>query len=168
MIVDYPASTALIGELRQCIRVGNTRQLRARLMRSARADVQRRLLHPGLTSFSMFVLNFVFLTATNTTQILLMYTNAVSALRLLDVTGVIMNEVCQPIRVYIRCVQFLRFFLRKYIDAPVLAETVFFFCRDRPDSVRCIVSLLTERGHLDMYTYQRRNNAKGTFVSEHF
>lgn len=69
-------------------------------------------------------------------DILQFYAHAVSALRSLDASGVVMNAVCQPIRFYIR---------------------------DRSDSVRCIVNLLTDQGHLESLLTTRRGRGACTF-----
>lgn len=98
IIVEYPDSLPAIKDLKSCLEVTDQRK---ELIASLRSAFERRLLHPGA----------------NTSDILTQYVSAIRALHVLDPSGVILEQVCLPVRQYLRT---------------------------REDTVRCIVTSLTD------------------------
>ncbi|XP_062517010.1 anaphase-promoting complex subunit 2-like [Corticium candelabrum] len=98
IIVDFPDSEPAITDLKECInQTGDIYHL----IQSLKESFELRLLHPGA----------------NTPDILTQYVSAIKALRLLDPTGVMLEQACQPVKQYLK---------------------------RREDTVRCIVSNLTD------------------------
>ena len=100
IVVDFPDSKNAIDDLKICLSKTN---LRAQVIKGLKQSIEQRLLHPGV----------------NTSDILTAYVAAIKALMCLDTSGVMMENVCEP--------------LKKYL-------------RNRDDTVKCIVSNLTEDG----------------------
>lgn len=98
IVIDFPDSKNAIDDLKICLSKTNQR---ANVIKSLRSSIEQRLLHPGV----------------NTSDILTAYVSAIKALLCLDPTGVIMENICEP--------------LKKYL-------------RNREDTVKCIVSNLTD------------------------
>lgn len=98
IVIDFPDSKNAVQDLKLCLIKTN---LRSHLVRSLRQSIEERLLHPGV----------------NTSDIITAYVSAIKALMYLDPTGVMMENVCEP--------------LKKYL-------------RNRDDTVKCIVSNLTD------------------------
>jgi anaphase-promoting complex subunit 2 len=98
IIIDFPDSRNSIEDLKACLAKTN---LRSQVIKSLKSSIEQRLLHPGV----------------GTSDILTAYVAAIKALLCLDSTGVMMENICQP--------------LRKYL-------------RNRDDTVKCIVSNLTD------------------------
>ena len=99
IIVEYPDSVPAINDLKECMIKTETRQL---LTESLRSSFEKRLLHP----------------AVNTDDILSQYVSAIRTLRELDPTGVILENVCAPLREYLR---------------------------SRDDTIKCIITCLTDQ-----------------------
>ena len=100
IVIDFPDSKNAVDDLRICLEKTN---LRAHVIKTLKTSSEQRLLHPGV----------------NTSDILTAYVSAIKALMSLDPSGVMMENVCQP--------------LKKYL-------------RNRDDTVKCIVSNLTDDG----------------------
>lgn len=100
IIVDFPDSKNAIDDLKICLTKTN---LRPHLINNLKSSIEQRLLHPGV----------------NTSDILTAYVSAIKALLCLDPSGVMMENVCEP--------------LKKYL-------------RNRDDTVKCIISNLTDDG----------------------
>jgi anaphase-promoting complex subunit 2 len=100
IIIDFPDSKNAIDDLKICLTKTN---LRSNLINSLKSSIEQRLLHPGV----------------NTSDILTAYVSAIKALLCLDTSGVMMENVCEP--------------LKKYL-------------RNRDDTVKCIISNLTDDG----------------------
>lgn len=100
IVIDYPDSKDAIEDLKLCLEKTN---LRSYVINSLKTSIEQRLLHPGV----------------NTSDILTAYVSAIKALMSLDPSGVMMENVCEP--------------LKKYL-------------RNRDDTVKCIVSNLTDDG----------------------
>ncbi|XP_067004982.2 anaphase-promoting complex subunit 2 [Anabrus simplex] len=100
IIIEYPDSQPAVEDLRICLQKTDLRSYLAQKLQRA---LETRLLHPGV----------------NTPDILTAYVAAIRALKQLDPTGVLLETVTQPVRLYLRC---------------------------RDDTVRCVVSSLTEEG----------------------
>ena len=98
IIIDFPDSKNSIEDLKVCLSKTN---LRSHVVKTLKNSIEQRLLHPGV----------------NTSDILTAYVAAIKALLCLDPTGIMMENICEP--------------LRKYL-------------RNRDDTVKCIVSNLTE------------------------
>jgi anaphase-promoting complex subunit 2 len=98
IIIDFPDSRNSIDDLKLCLAKTN---LRTHVIKSLTSSIEQRLLHPGV----------------GTSDILTAYVAAIKALLCLDSTGVMMENICEP--------------LRKYL-------------RNRDDTVKCIVSNLTD------------------------
>lgn len=98
IVIDYPDSRPALDDLKLCL---SKTQLRALVIKSLRASIEQRLLHPGV----------------NTSDILTAYVSAIKALLCLDPSGVMMENICEP--------------LKKYL-------------RSREDTIKCIVSNLTD------------------------
>jgi len=99
IIVEYPDSLPAINDLKDCLLQTETRQL---LTKSLTKSFENRLLHP----------------AVNTDDILTQYVSAIRTLRELDHTGVILENVCTPLREYLR---------------------------GRDDTIKCIITCLTDQ-----------------------
>ncbi|CAB4014365.1 anaphase-promoting complex subunit 2-like, partial [Paramuricea clavata] len=104
IIVDYPESLKALEDLKECL---EKTDLRAHLINSLRSSFESRLLHPGA----------------ETTDILTQYVSAIRALRVLDTSGVILENVCEPVKAYLRT---------------------------RDDTVRCIVTSLTDENSSEL------------------
>jgi len=100
IIVEFPESEPALVDLAECI--DRVQELRKELVKALRSDLEARLLHPGV----------------DTNDILTAYVSAIRALRVLDPSGVLLDAVCDPVRMYLR---------------------------HREDTVRCIVTDLTEK-----------------------
>jgi len=100
IIVEFPESEPALVDLSECI--DRVQELRKELVQALRSDLEARLLHPGV----------------DTNDILTAYVSAIRALRVLDPSGVLLDAVCDPVRMYLR---------------------------HREDTVRCIVTDLTEK-----------------------
>ncbi|KAK3727174.1 hypothetical protein QZH41_015192, partial [Actinostola sp. cb2023] len=98
IIVEFPESMPAIQDLKECLELTDQR---SQLVTSLRSVFEKRLLHPGA----------------NTSVILTQYVSAIKALHVLDPTGVILENVCAPVKQYLRT---------------------------REDTVRCIVTSLTD------------------------
>ena len=99
IVIDFPDSKCAVDDLKICLDKTN---LRAHVVKMLKSSIER-LLHPGV----------------NTSDILTAYVSAIKALMCLDSSGVMMENICQP--------------LKKYL-------------RNREDTVKCIVSSLTDDG----------------------
>lgn len=99
IIVEYPESLPAINDLKDCMAKTETRQA---LTDSLRQSFENRLLHP----------------AVNTDDILTQYVSAIRTLRELDPVGVILENVCAPLREYLR---------------------------SREDTIKCIITCLTDQ-----------------------
>ena len=118
IVIDFPDSKNAVQDLKICLSKTN---LRSNLVKSLKQSIEERLLHPGV----------------NTSDIITAYVSAIKALMFLDPTGVMMENVCEP--------------LKKYL-------------RNRDDTVKCIVSNLTDDNESsndlmeefckDLYTYE--------------
>lgn len=105
IVIEYPDSKAAIDDLRICLERTN---LRKYMIRSLQTALKTRLLHPGVS----------------TPDILTAYIAAIKALRQLDPTGVLLETITDPIKIYLR---------------------------GREDTVRCVVSgLLDESNSSDL------------------
>ncbi|XP_001605994.1 anaphase-promoting complex subunit 2 [Nasonia vitripennis] len=105
IIIEYPESRAAVDDLRICL---ERTDLRKYLIRSLQDALKSRLLHPGVS----------------TPDILTAYIAAIKVLRQLDPTGVLLEMITEPIKVYLR---------------------------GREDTVRCVVSgLLDESSTSDL------------------
>jgi anaphase-promoting complex subunit 2 len=105
IVIEYPDSRAAIDDLRICL---ERTDLRKYLIRSLQEALKTRLLHPGVS----------------TPDILTAYIAAIKALRQLDPTGMLLETITEPIKVYLR---------------------------RREDTVRCVVSgLLDESSTSDL------------------
>ncbi|XP_031558383.1 anaphase-promoting complex subunit 2-like [Actinia tenebrosa] len=98
IIVEFPESMPAIQDLKECLDLTDQR---SQLVNSLRSVFEKRLLHPGA----------------NTSVILTQYVSAIKALHVLDPTSVILENVCEPVKQYLRT---------------------------REDTVRCIVTSLTD------------------------
>ncbi len=98
IIIDFPDSRPAIEDLRICLSKTN---LRSTVIKTLKSSIEQRLLHPGV----------------NTSDILTAYVAAIKALLCLDSSGVMMENVCEPLRRYLR---------------------------NRDDTVKCIVSNLID------------------------
>ena len=122
IVIDFPDSKNAIEDLKICLSKTN---LRSHLIKGLKQSIEQRLLHPGV----------------NTSDILTAYVSAIKALMSLDSSGVMMENVCEP--------------LKKYL-------------RNRDDTVKCIVSNLTDDGDSsndlmeefckDLYSYEGVND----------
>ncbi|KAF7402890.1 hypothetical protein HZH66_005157 [Vespula vulgaris] len=104
IIIEYPDSQPAIDDLRICL---DRTDLRKVLVETLQEALKTRLLHPGV----------------NTPDILTAYIAAIKALRQLDPTGVLLETVTEPIKVYLR---------------------------SREDTVRCVVSGLLDDSPSDL------------------
>jgi anaphase-promoting complex subunit 2 len=130
IVIDFPDSKSAIDDLRVCLEKTN---LRNHVVESLKMSIEQRLLHPGV----------------NTSDILSAYVSAIKALTCLDSTGVMMENVCEP--------------LKKYL-------------RNRDDTVKCIVSNLTDDADSssdlmeefckDLYTYENGTNGNSKEKNE--
>lgn len=84
IIVDYPDSKSSIDDLRVCL--AKTSHLRPVVIKQLKHSIESRLLHPGV----------------ETKSILSFFVDAIKALLDLDSTGVMMENVCEPLRKYLR------------------------------------------------------------------
>ncbi|XP_065183226.1 anaphase-promoting complex subunit 2-like [Sycon ciliatum] len=84
IVVYYPESIPVIDEMKHCCRTADQKSLLVTSLRRALID---RLLQPGA----------------DTRDIIAQYASLVKALRQFDPTGVVMEQVCQPVRIYLRC-----------------------------------------------------------------
>ncbi|XP_076619947.1 anaphase promoting complex subunit morula [Colletes latitarsis] len=104
IIIEYPDSQPAIDDLRVCLQRTDLRKV---LVESLQEALKTRLLHPGV----------------NTPDILTAYIAAIKALRQLDSTGVLLETITEPIKVYLRT---------------------------REDTVRCVVSDLLDDSPSDL------------------
>eukprot|EP00731_Ephydatia_muelleri_P024290 Em0016g561a len=104
ILVEFPDSKPSLDDLKDCL---DRVELRATLIKSLRDIFQHRLLHPGA----------------NTSDIITQYISAIRALGILDHSGVVLEQVCDPVRTYLRT---------------------------REDTVRCIVASLTDDSSNDL------------------
>jgi len=81
--VDFPDSKPALIELKLCLTKVNQKGF---LTASLMGTFQRRLLHPGA----------------NTNDILSQYVSTIKALKVLDPSGVLLESVGEPIRLYLR------------------------------------------------------------------
>ncbi|XP_050527151.1 anaphase-promoting complex subunit 2 isoform X2 [Daktulosphaira vitifoliae] len=101
IIIEYPDSEPAVIDLSATLQKTDLKSVLCEKLQSA---LHNRLLHP----------------AVNTIDILTAYTSAIKVLRKIDPSGALLQEVTQPIRVYLR---------------------------SREDTVRCVMTTLTEEGH---------------------
>ncbi|XP_054016183.1 anaphase-promoting complex subunit 2 isoform X2 [Hylaeus anthracinus] len=104
IIIEYPDSQPAIDDLHICLQRTDLRKV---LVESLQEALKTRLLHPGV----------------NTSDILTAYIAAIRALRQLDPTGVLLETITEPIKVYLRT---------------------------REDTVRCVVSDLLDDSPSDL------------------
>ncbi|XP_076171887.1 anaphase promoting complex subunit morula [Ptiloglossa arizonensis] len=104
IIIEYPDSQPAIDDLHICLQRTDLRKV---LVESLQEALKTRLLHPGV----------------NTPDILTAYIAAIRALRQLDPTGVLLETITEPIKVYLR---------------------------SREDTVRCVVSDLLDDSPSDL------------------
>ncbi|KAK9305145.1 hypothetical protein QLX08_003807 [Tetragonisca angustula] len=104
IIIEYPDSQPAIDDLRICLERTDLRKV---LIESLQEALKTRLLHPGV----------------NTPDIITAYIAAIRALRQLDPTGVLLETITEPIKVYLRT---------------------------REDTVRCVVSDLLDDSPSDL------------------
>ncbi|XP_076672379.1 anaphase promoting complex subunit morula [Andrena cerasifolii] len=104
IIIEYPDSQPAIDDLHICLERTDLRRV---LIESLQEALKTRLLHPGV----------------NTPDILTAYIAAIRALRQLDPTGVLLETITEPIKVYLRT---------------------------REDTVRCVVSDLLDDSPSDL------------------
>lgn len=104
IIIEYPESQPTIEDLKSCL---SRTDLRKHLSESLKNALKTRLLHTGV----------------NTQDILTAYVTAIKSLRQLDSTGVLLEAVTEPIRLYLR---------------------------SRDDTVRCVVSGLLDESPSDL------------------
>ncbi|XP_043268898.1 anaphase-promoting complex subunit 2 [Venturia canescens] len=104
IIIEYPDSQPAIDDLRICLERTDLRKV---LVQTLQEALRTRLLHPGV----------------NTPDILTAYIAAIKALRQLDPTGVLLETVTEPIKVYLR---------------------------SREDTVRCVVNGLLDDSPSDL------------------
>ncbi|XP_033327037.1 anaphase promoting complex subunit morula [Megalopta genalis] len=104
IIIEYPDSQPAIDDLRVCLERTDLRKV---LIDSLQDALTTRLLHPGV----------------NTPDILTAYIAAIRALKQLDPTGVLLETITEPIKVYLRT---------------------------REDTVRCVVSDLVDDSSSDL------------------
>ncbi|XP_065836636.1 anaphase-promoting complex subunit 2-like [Oscarella lobularis] len=83
IIVDYPESEAAIIDLKECWERIDEKKT---LIKILKTSFKRRLLHPGA----------------DTTDILTHYVSTIKSLRLLDPTGIVLEQAGQPVREYLR------------------------------------------------------------------
>ncbi|XP_028664582.2 anaphase-promoting complex subunit 2 [Erpetoichthys calabaricus] len=83
IIRDFPESKPAVEELKFCLEQTNQRP---QLLTSLKAELETRLLHPGVL----------------TSDIITLYISAIMALRELDPSMVILQVACEPIRKYLR------------------------------------------------------------------
>ena len=83
IVIDFPDSKNAIEDLKICLSKTN---LRSYLIKDLKQSIEQRLLHPGV----------------NTSTILTGYVSAIKALMCLDSSGVMMENVCEPLKKYIR------------------------------------------------------------------
>ncbi|KAG8888369.1 hypothetical protein FRB98_007764 [Tulasnella sp. 332] len=83
IIVDYPASSPAIADLKECLFQTGTRK---ELVQSLRTANKKRLLHPGA----------------DTKDIINLYVSTIRCLRVLDPMGSLLFSVADPIRQYLR------------------------------------------------------------------
>lgn len=99
MIVDYPDSLPGLNDLASCFQ---RTELRSKLITSLSQALQKRLLHP----------------AVKTDDILTQYVSTIRCLRELDPSGIILENVCAPLKEYLRI---------------------------REDTIKCIITCLTDK-----------------------
>ncbi|XP_048265921.1 anaphase-promoting complex subunit 2 isoform X2 [Bombus terrestris] len=104
IIIEYPDSQPAIDDLRICLERTDLRKI---LIESLQEALKTRLLHPGV----------------NTPDIITAYIAAIRALRQLDPTGVLLETITEPIKIYLRT---------------------------REDTVRCVVSDLLDDSPSDL------------------
>ncbi|XP_078038091.1 anaphase promoting complex subunit morula [Augochlora pura] len=104
IIIEYPDSQPAIDDLRVCLERTDLRKV---LIDSLQDALTTRLLHPGV----------------NTPDILTAYIAAIRALKQLDPTGVLLETITEPIKVYLRT---------------------------REDTVRCVVNDLVDDSSSDL------------------
>ncbi|XP_029034736.2 anaphase-promoting complex subunit 2 [Osmia bicornis bicornis] len=104
IIIEYPDSQPAVDDLRICLQRTDLRKF---LIDSLQEALKSRLLHPGV----------------NTPDIITAYIAAIRALRQLDPTGVLLETITEPIKIYLRT---------------------------REDTVRCVVSDLLDDSPSDL------------------
>ncbi|XP_026670308.1 anaphase-promoting complex subunit 2 [Ceratina calcarata] len=104
IIIEYPDSQPAIDDLRICLERTDLRKV---LIESLQEALKTRLLHPGV----------------NTPDIITAYIAAIRALRQLDPTGVLLETITEPIKIYLKT---------------------------REDTVRCVVSDLLDDSPSDL------------------
>ncbi|XP_015589279.1 anaphase-promoting complex subunit 2 [Cephus cinctus] len=104
IIIEYPDSQPAIDDLRICLERTDLRKV---LVETLQEALKTRLLHPGV----------------NTPDILTAYIAAIKALRQLDPSGVLLETVTEPVKVYLR---------------------------SREDTVRCVISGLLDDSPSDL------------------
>ncbi|XP_012279074.1 anaphase-promoting complex subunit 2 [Orussus abietinus] len=104
IIIEYPDSQPAVDDLRICLERTDLRKL---LIETLQEALKTRLLHPGV----------------NTPDILTAYIAAIKALRQLDPTGVLLETITEPVKIYLR---------------------------SREDTVRCVVSGLLDDSPSDL------------------
>ena len=97
IVIDFPDSRAAIDDLKYCLTKTN---LRVQVVNGLRTAIEQRLLHPGV----------------NTADIITAYVSAIKALLCLDSSGIMMENVCEPLKRYLR---------------------------SRDDTIKCIIGTLT-------------------------
>ena len=83
IIIDYPDSKNAVDDLKLCLQKTN---LRSNVIKLLKHSIEQRLLHPGV----------------NTSDILTAYVSAIKALMILDPSGVMMENICEPLKKYLR------------------------------------------------------------------
>ncbi|XP_047135714.1 anaphase-promoting complex subunit 2 isoform X1 [Hydra vulgaris] len=122
IIVEYPDSLPAINDLKNCIYITQTRQY---LTESLKKAFENRLLHP----------------AVNTDDILTQYVSTIRTLRELDPAGVILENVCAPLREYLR---------------------------NREDTIKCIITCITdEESGPDLVEELISSDVGGEYNSDH-
>lgn len=104
IIIDFPDSQIAIDDLNVCLAKIDIRTF---LIRTIKESLKTKLLHPGV----------------DTSDILTGYVAAIKTLKHLDKTGVILQNVIEPVKEYLR---------------------------NRPDTVRCVVAGLIDDGPTDL------------------
>ncbi|KAK0565701.1 hypothetical protein OC861_003648 [Tilletia horrida] len=83
IIMDFPSSSPAISDLKDCLHLPNARES---MIAQLALNIHQRLLHPGA----------------QTSGIILTYLRMVSALRLIDESGVVLSRTAPPLRSYLR------------------------------------------------------------------
>ena len=150
IVLDYPASTDTLAELHRCMRASaSMMRVRRRLMQRGQVEIIRRLLQPGdRSSHFQYRPYYSLVHHANPAHVHAGGERAASARRH-------RRHHEHGVRADSR--------LHSVGDYSLSAFD--HFHSDRPDSMRCIVSLLTERGHLDACGGANGRRSAAAFVS---